>query len=172
MLPSRGFAIISRNEDHSRKSPEPNVPPVRTDQEQQQNRARFRNGFATPEGADDDQVESLLNEYAQGRVRIADLWAVDLSKSAFLGLWLDEDDAQKRTNEVMRAWLEAIVSNHTLSEQLISRLAKREQIDSPAVGDVWSHIVETARIGESDAAQFSVFAIRCLAGYRAAVSDG
>ena len=59
-------------------------------------------------------VELLLDELALGKRRIAELCAYDLRDSFFLGLWIDEDDIKKRTDEV----LTLMARNYAISEEL------------------------------------------------------
>lgn len=67
-----------------------------------------------------DDTTTINQELEELRSSIASLCAYDLDNSRFLGLWIDDEDAEKRTNEVVllmaRAFLlhEEIKSNDVL----------------------------------------------------------
>ena len=48
-----------------------------------------------------DDTTTINQELEELRSSIASLCAYDLDSSRFLGLWIDDEDAEKRTNEVL-----------------------------------------------------------------------
>lgn len=66
--------------------------------------------------------------------------------------------------------LKAIVSDWSRAQQLLSKLRVHESVDSSTAGVVWSHIIDTAHIGEPNVVQFAMFAMQSLAAYGAAMS--
>lgn len=84
------------------------------DEREESNMLRLRDGFLIPPKADEDHVDSLLNEYAQNRHQIRRICDVDLNNSGFLGFGVDEDMANKRTDEVVSI----MARNYALIEEL------------------------------------------------------
>ena len=67
--------------------------------------------------------------------------------------------------------LAAIVSDWSRAQLLFSKLQGGHQaVDSVTAGVVWSHITDTANIGEPDVVQFAMFAMQSLAAYGAGMS--
>ncbi len=84
------------------------------DDSEEGNGVRLRDGFLLPPEADENQVDALLNEYAENRRRIADMCSIDLSNSGFLGFGVDEDKGNKRAEEV----LGLMARNYAIIEEL------------------------------------------------------
>ena len=66
---------------------------------------RLRDGFLLPPEAEEDHVDGLLNEYSENRRRIVDSCNINLSNSGFLGFGVDEENGNKRADEVLISWL-------------------------------------------------------------------
>lgn len=78
---------------------------------------RVKDGFVIPQHMDDDEVERILSEYAENKATIHRLCAYDLRghhTDTFLWDELDQDEVEKRTNEV----LVLMAKNHVLVEAL------------------------------------------------------
>lgn len=75
---------------------------------------RLRDGFQLPQEADEERVDLLLDEYSENRHRISNMSKIDLSNSGFLGFGIDEDKANKKTDEVINI----MARNYAIIEEL------------------------------------------------------
>jgi len=63
-----------------------------------------------------------------------------------------------------------LVSNPESIRRLVKKLDARSSFDREAAGDVWSYLIDEARIGRvGSLAQFTTFTTACAYGYKAAV---